>query len=339
MCHEKTKPGSPQDTLTIYLTAVLSIPTLEAEIARTAPPNPAPAPAAGPVRLPYTSFTRYRELWRWVERLLWRAVVLAARAYALGAPDEPVLWALLAQYQACAAHWPPTFRPAHRTAVAGLHLRALVLRARMPAVLPNPASAAAIPDGKAAWVATARRVVRDARDVLSATTRFPRANERNARVEELVDLTMAVWDASVQILWWATRLTFNSPRVFRHMTRVAEAAGDAPLAARTLRLYTQVVSKARAARETDADDSDAHWVKTLVAGSRMLCRAALCADAAEGKRGIDEAREAGTMLVRARERLHAADHEMLAQVELAEGVWETVMALKGAHAVSCPAHR
>jgi hypothetical protein len=111
-----------------------------------------------------------------------------------------------------------------------------------------------------------------------------------------------------QVLWWATRLTFNSARVYRHMARVLAAAGDAALARRFLRLYVQVVSKARetiAAEEQQKredrrhgaeragvagiepgdphppglqvemdGDSDEEWVRTLVHGARMLCRVA-----------------------------------------------------------------
>jgi len=188
MCIEKSKPEESVEALTMYLTAVVSIPSLEAEITRSSPANPAPTSTAGPVRLQYTSFTCYRELWRWIEFVLWRSIVLSSRIYPLGSPEESLLWTLLGQYQNCSAHWPPTFRPTHRSTVATLHLRALVLKSRL-----NPRRPL---DGRAAWVTDARRVVREFRDVLSATTHFPRANERNVRVEELVDLTMAVWEAA-----------------------------------------------------------------------------------------------------------------------------------------------
>jgi hypothetical protein len=41
----------------------------------------------------------------------------------------------------------------------------------------------------------ARRAIQDYRDILNASTRFPRAGERNVRVEELTDLCVAVWEA------------------------------------------------------------------------------------------------------------------------------------------------
>ena len=95
----------------------------------------------------------------------------------------------------------------------------------------------------------------------------------------------------VQVLWWATRLTFNSFRIFRHMSRLFYVAGDPELAKRTLRLYIQVVSKSREASIAEEDtaageeggafgaggdvDSDLLWVQTCVLGSRMLSRLAL----------------------------------------------------------------
>ena len=48
-----------------------------------------------------------------------------------------------------------------------------------------------------------------------------------------------------------------------------------------------------------------------------------------GRRGIDEAREAGVILEKAKERLDPSDKTLKAHVELAEGVWNTVMAIKG----------
>jgi hypothetical protein len=61
----------------------------------------------------------------------------------------------------------------------------------------------------------------------------------------------------------------------------------------------------------------------------MLCRVALSADSTLGHRGIDEAREAGVILEKAKERLDSSDKALKSSVELAEGVWNTVMAIKG----------
>ena len=48
-----------------------------------------------------------------------------------------------------------------------------------------------------------------------------------------------------QFLWWATQLTFNSFRIYRHMFRLLSASGDPELTKCMLRLYIQVVSKVR----------------------------------------------------------------------------------------------
>jgi hypothetical protein len=109
--------------------------------------------------------------------------------------------------------------------------------------------------------------------------------------------------------------------------RIAEACGDAVLASRALRLYVLTVGKAKLTGKST--ESDATWVATLVWGSRMLCRLSLMADPTSGDRGIDEAREAGSILEKAKERLDPNDKTLRASVELAEGIWNAVMAIKG----------
>jgi len=41
----------------------------------------------------------------------------------------------------------------------------------------------------------ARRAIQDYRDILNASTHFPKAGECNIQVEELTDLCVAVWEA------------------------------------------------------------------------------------------------------------------------------------------------
>src|SRR5882762_4112238 len=77
MVHEKLMPADSHKILSIYLTAVFELPTLEAEIARMSPPNPTLASGDFHNRF-FAAFARYRELWRWVERLLWRAIIIAS---------------------------------------------------------------------------------------------------------------------------------------------------------------------------------------------------------------------------------------------------------------------
>lgn len=124
------------------------------------------------------------------------------------------------------------------------------------------------------------------------------------------------------------------------MARLLYVSGDPELAKRILRLYVQVVSKAREAGLTEPEepqegplgvggdyDTDRNWVLTLVHGARILCRTAL-QDADYGK-ALDEAREAGLMLEKAKTRLNTNDKELAAAVELAEGIWSSVMAHTG----------
>lgn len=273
------------------------------------------------------SFTRYREHWRWVERLLWRASILSAKTQPLSHTHR-----ILKVYQAHSVHWPATYRPTHRSTIAQLHLHVL-LRTYTAA-------------NKVAWLNELRSIVTDYRVLLSATTAFPRAGEHNVKVEEFVDLCVAAWDIAgangeqagwvidvrkpsvhinttslanmPQILWWGTRLTFNSHRIYRHLTRTLYASGDTGLARRTLKLYVQVVSKAR---ETGiSEEQDRVWVETLVQGARMLCRMS---------GGIEEAQEAGELIRRAGERLDEQDQVAAASLKRAEGIWHVCMALRG----------
>jgi len=57
----------------------------------------------------------------------------------------------------------------------------------------------------------------------------------------------------------------------------------------------------------------------------MLCKTA---SSLPGREGVDEAREARICLDKARTRLDE-DKRLMASVDLAEGVWNSVMALKG----------
>jgi hypothetical protein len=123
-----------------------------------------------------------------------------------------------------------------------------------------------------------------------------------------------------QILWWATRLTFNSFKIYRHMTRIFYISGDPQLARRTLRLYVQVVGKAWEAGVGVDADTDQHWVETLIQGARMLCRLA-------GPSGVEDAREAGKLIENAKTRLDKDNKELVASVNLGEGIWSSIMAL------------
>lgn len=138
--------------------------------------------------------------------------------------------------------------------------------------------------------------------------------------------------STLQILWWATRLTFNSPRVLRHMARLLHVSGDHELAKRVTRLYVQIVRKARETGTINAQGEDTHdastteldelWVRTLVQGARMLCRI---------PGGVKEAREATELVGYARDRVANLSDELIASVDLADGICKSILAIRGSY--------
>ncbi|KAG1824753.1 uncharacterized protein BJ212DRAFT_1322207 [Suillus subaureus] len=310
MCCEKL--SQPKKAIQAYSSALPLLSSIESEIPRT----------LAATHSSFASFDNYRELWRWTERLMFRTISLLSWFCCLDENDG-LIWTMFTHYHACSAHWPATFRTGHRSRVAVLHLRALIIRYQTPsaAATPNSSLQSAKPPQ---WINTARSVIYEYRTILGTCTTFPKAGERNVKVEDFVDLCVAVWETNgamsdrvrwvLDMLWWATRLTFNSYRIYRHMTRLLSISGDAELAKRTLRLYVQVVSKAREAGVDNDFDTDRHWVETLINGARMLCRLTI-----SRQDGIDDAKEAGDMIERAKTRLDEDDKEMVAKVALADG--------------------
>ncbi|KAL1688777.1 hypothetical protein GGG16DRAFT_126942 [Schizophyllum commune] len=336
MSYENLHPDEYRSALEQYAEALPILSFIKTELTLTSTPS-----ASGAID--FSSFTRYRELWRWVDRLLWRAIVLASRCCDVFDDDTTKvdsLWTWLTHYGALSTYWPPDFHCELRSTVCVLHLRALVLRhGHAPDESAIGSSPTATTSKPPPWVHAARVVTQEYHAILTASSTFPRAGERNKRVEDFVDLCVAVWETGgafgehagwvIDILWWATRLTFNSYRIYRHMTRLFYVSGDPQLAKRTLRLYVQVVSKAHLASDAGvgADaDTDQHWVDTLTSGARMLCS---LASSLPGIDGIEMVREAGTYVEQAKTRLPAEDVELAAKVALSEGIYHQVLALKG----------
>lgn len=357
MSHEKLSSSDPHKALRSYGTALPLLSIVISEIA----PNSAPT---GPGKINLVSFNQYHELWRWIERLIWRAVSVSSRMGSIHVDgsvsgDPNSVWTWLSHYNACSVFWPANFRTNHRSTISALYLRAIIMRYGHPS-----GSVPTESEKPPSWLHIARSVVNDYRAVLSVSTTFPRAGDRNVKVEDFVDLCVGVWEASgavgdhagwvidvsfftsilcfdhlkfdFQVLWWATRLTFNSYRILRHMSRLLYASGDTSLARRTLLLYVQVVGKAwQANSEVLSEDTDENqrWVETLVSGARMLCKSAV---SLPGTEGIDEARDASTCIEKARTRLDKNNARLCASTVLAEGIWNSVMVLKGTLRLSCP---
>uniref|UniRef100_A0A8H7XRF8 TPR-like protein n=1 Tax=Psilocybe cubensis TaxID=181762 RepID=A0A8H7XRF8_PSICU len=413
MSYEKLYPADPTMALKAYRVALPALSSLRSEF--TSKSIPIPLSSSG--KAEPALFTHLREMWRWVERLLWRAIILTSKTANVFAEDETQPTSTIADrasdsqnslfdwfkhYTTCSSYWPPHFRTAHRTTIYALHLRALVLRhgvlMSLPAVgvapvyaqpskksIPpsssskassRPTTATSTPHEasdpsstsvsllttQSSWMNTARSVAQDYRAVLSVSTSFPRAGERNFKVEEFVELCVKVWEAGgaigeqaswvIEILNWAQRLTFNSSVILRHLTRLLFLGSSLYLAKRTLNLYIQVVGKAwEASKEgvgEDMDD-DARWVETLVFGARMLCAsvgghgggafAGMLSGSSgrgqhmpigdDGTEGIDEVLEARTILEKARTRLNENDHRLVAEVLLAEGIVWGLLGVKG----------
>ncbi|THU77610.1 hypothetical protein K435DRAFT_973888 [Dendrothele bispora CBS 962.96] len=290
------------------------------------------------------------------------------------------LWTWLEHYTSCSSYWPSNFRTEHRATVSALYLRALILRYG-PSTGSSPVSnvkSVSTVDGPPAWMHAARSLIQEYRAILSVSTRFPRAGERNWKVEDFVDMCVSIWDVAgagadytgwvLDVLEWSTRLTFNSSRVLRHMTRLLYVSGDTGLAKRTLRLYVQIVSKAFQTKEAatangigtggasnesvDAEPEDKQkWMETLVFGVRMLCRIASSSSTtlvgsssvsgagtgptkSNWKEMTEELREAEKMINIVKAELEADSFgeerkELAASILLAEGVWNWVMGLKG----------
>lgn len=318
MCSEKL--SQPKKAIEAYSSAIPLLSSIESEIPRTLTATYSSS----------ASFDNYRELWRWTERLMFRTISLLSRFCCLDENDG-LIWTMFTHYHTCSAYWPATFRTGHRSTVAVLHLRALIIQHQTSSTTATPTSS--LQSAKQPhWINTARSVIHEYRTILGTCTTFPKAGERNFKVEDFVDLCVAVWETNgamsdrvrwvLDMLWWATRLTFNSYRIYRHMTRLLSISGDAELAKRTLRLYVHVVSKAREAGVDNDFDTDRHWVETLINGARMLCRLSISRQG-----GVDDAKEAGDMIEKAKTRLDEDDTEMVARVALAEGVWHTTLAI------------
>ncbi|KAF8630555.1 hypothetical protein AX17_005367 [Amanita inopinata Kibby_2008] len=342
MSHEKISPSNRKRALEAYRTALPLVNAAASEFAFSRPTSPTRTIATRTTEP--TPFMRFRELWRWVDRLIWRGAVICARTSNIlnddsGDADYECLWTWLKQYSSCSPCWPADFRTAHRSTISILYLRALSIkhgRSFRTLVMNTPISSR----GKKtpSWLITARSLMSNYRDILSASTKFPRAGEYNTKVEEFVDLCAAVWEAAgasgehaswfIDIMWWATRLTFNSYRVLRHLTRLLYLSGDSSLGKRTLKLYVQVIGKAWQTNNYEVGentDYDENWVEMLVFGIRMLCKSAISTPGIEGMKDV---LDAGSLVEKARTRLNKDDKRLVAYVDMADGIWNTTMAFK-----------
>lgn len=151
-------------------------------------------------------------------------------------------------------------------------------------------------------------------------------------------------------------MTFHSHRIFRHQIRLLHAAGDHDLAKRTLKVYTQLVTKSRQASmgevestirrrrtlddldndpavmndvesqvEDGSADSDQQFVDCLIFGARMLCR--LPGDV-EDALWAEECLKTAKEYVSKNARL-SKDHVLKARVSCADGIVQSTIAHRG----------
>lgn len=195
----------------------------------------------------------------------------------------------------------------------------------------------------------------EARAVLTGSTRFPASGSRNTAVEAFVDACVRVWEAGgatsdqadwvIDIIYWAMRLTFNSPPLMRHLSRLLAVSGDVQLSKRVLVLYIKLMRHARETSDKsgpsapatangaghsqpngkirppappeDGTDPDPVFLHAVVQGIRMLCRTGDYASASElvpTARGVLD-------------RCHLPQDEMHSAktaVDLADAIWNLV---------------
>ncbi|KAL5638932.1 hypothetical protein ACGC1H_003335 [Rhizoctonia solani] len=190
-------------------------------------------------------FESRRELWRWVEMLLYRASVVSA---IYQSPEHALKF--LRVYSIFAVSWPATFRANHRATLYTLYIRTLCI-----------SDTRATPT----WRDEARKITNEMRAVLNQTTVFPRAGEVNHKVLDFADGVVALWEAGgeleedagwvVDTLWWTTRLTFHSYRVLRHLARLLYLVpeSDTHVARRVFQQYVRLVRQARQTSPGDVD--------------------------------------------------------------------------------------
>ncbi|KZT54059.1 hypothetical protein CALCODRAFT_485892 [Calocera cornea HHB12733] len=317
------------------------------------------------------AFGQYRELWRWAERLLWRAAVVASRISSI-----PHSLQILRSYHLCSQWWAAAFRPFHRPRAYALFVRALCfccpLDVDTNTILPSASMSLS------SWMSEAKDALHEYKNILQATTVFPRAGQVNTKVVDFADSCMAVWEKGgesedeapwlIDLMWWGTTLTFHSHRILRHLTRLLVSTGEIDEAKRVFRLYVQLVTKARETsagdvslqlkrRPTDEaaappeaiaydegemeelgagtdSDGDRTFVTALVFGIRMLARWARTEE--DGKEAWKMA-EMGTAVLKASEARR--DRVLSARLKAAAGISRNVQASVEMEPVTRPKHQ
>lgn len=233
-------------------------------------------------------FADYREACRFFSTALFRAAILSARQP--GRAGQTL--AILRTFHAYSAPWPPAFRPVQRQKMLILYLQTLSLS----------------PLSRRQWEKEALRALGNGQTLLEQTTTFPRAGSVNHPVILFCQHAMQLYTAHprspamsnqvLDLLWWATTLTFQSQSILRFLIRILSDREEYTDAKRVFELYVGLVLKARQTAQPDAPqavppadtesspdeapvkdasssqeiDDDSEFVSTLLAGAKLLTR-------------------------------------------------------------------
>lgn len=183
------------------------------------------------------SFVEYREACRFFSTALFRAAILSARQP--GQASQTL--AILRTFHAYSASWPPAFRPVQRQKMLILYLQALYWT--------SP------PSSRRQWEKEASLALKNGQTLLEQTTTFPRAGSVNQPVILFCQHAMQLYTTHprsptmsnqvLDLLWWATTLTFQSQSVLRFLIRILSDREEFTDAKRVFELYVGLVLKAR----------------------------------------------------------------------------------------------
>lgn len=230
LCYELSSTPSPALALQSYLATVSLFQSVTAA-------NP--------------SFDVYREAYRFLATALFRATILSARR-----PPETGSQTLkiLRTFHAYSASWPASFRPVQRQKMLILYLRALYAAPFTPSTLLYPSPASSL-SPRQQWEKEVSLALKNGQALLEQSTTFPRAGAVNhpvvlfsqlaIRLYTLLPRSRALSDQVLNLLWWATTLTFQSQSVLRSLVRILADRQEYSDAKRVFELYVGLVLKAR----------------------------------------------------------------------------------------------
>ncbi|WVQ76332.1 hypothetical protein IAR50_005997 [Cryptococcus sp. DSM 104548] len=246
--------SSPTNTALAIQTYLSTVPLLQSLQSFTLP-----IPAylgKSPARV--ASFEAHREVFRFISTALARSAVLSSRESGQEARQQSLQ--ILRTFHTLSANWPSGFRPIQRQKLLILYLHALhsspftsgsLLYTSQPSSL-SPAQL---------WHSEVLHALTQGKNLLSNTTSFPRAGAVNhpvllfttlsTQLYALSPLSSSLSQATLDLLWWAMTLTFQSQSILRNLLRVMVDRKEWEDAKRIFGLYVDLVLKARQTMSPD----------------------------------------------------------------------------------------